>query len=634
MANIDIEAPGADLQELAAALQALQPPRHQLVTVAAGNSITAAAKHQTDRWNSVSDIQWANIFGGAPMEFRRMAASTRMDQFGVYGYSSQTLDTINGDIEAQWFTPIADAGVIPDLAIGHALLENDLIASVSVANMQLRVNRWIRDVQTRWPGVIIMLNTPAAHGGVSGSYVDADFTAISDWMLSLDNAVNIFVCDMRVANNPTTPSMPVVMTAVGSISGTTLTITEAGSEPIRPGTQIRGTGVTASTYVTQVPGTGTGGVGTYTVSSSQTVASTTITFDLYGDGGPHPNGRLCMLRGRAMAATLGRITALWKVPYRHFSTNAALAGTGAVAGTNNTGTKPTSSTLANSVSATVSLAEQPGHLITIGPVATATPANNGFIDYGSTALVGAEEVYSFMEVEIVSGAENIRALESHPRVNDGGGNSFQYGILDQGQSVEGDYLDGDILTMRYGPFKANSGFITVLTNYFSIKPKAFQTGTGLFSFRLRKQGVGIAKYHNLIPLTAATLSVTKLYANKTTLIDRAAGVTITLPASTGNGDKYRFAVKTTLAGSGIIKAANPTDVFRGSVDILDNDAAAQGAYSASGTDDTLTMNGTTAGGLAGDYVEFEDYALGFWRVNGMLVVPAGSNPIDIFSATV
>jgi len=62
----------------------------------------------------------------------------------------------------------------------------------------------------------------------------------------------------------------------GSISGTTLTVTAVTSGTLAVGAVISGTGVTAGTSIT-VLGSGTGGVGTYTVSASQTVSSTTIT---------------------------------------------------------------------------------------------------------------------------------------------------------------------------------------------------------------------------------------------------------------------------------------------------------------------------------------------------------------------
>jgi hypothetical protein len=61
----------------------------------------------------------------------------------------------------------------------------------------------------------------------------------------------------------------------GVISGTTLTASSV-TGTIAVGQVITGTGVTAGTVITAL-GTGTGGAGTYTVSASQTVSSTTIT---------------------------------------------------------------------------------------------------------------------------------------------------------------------------------------------------------------------------------------------------------------------------------------------------------------------------------------------------------------------
>lgn len=61
----------------------------------------------------------------------------------------------------------------------------------------------------------------------------------------------------------------------GSISGTTLTVSAVTSGTLYVGQTIQGTGVTALTIITAL-GTGSGGVGTYTVSTSQTVSSTTL----------------------------------------------------------------------------------------------------------------------------------------------------------------------------------------------------------------------------------------------------------------------------------------------------------------------------------------------------------------------
>ena len=71
------------------------------------------------------------------------------------------------------------------------------------------------------------------------------------------------------------------VTFTGSISGTTLTVSSVVSGTLAVGQLVTGTGVSASppgssaTYITAL-GTGTGGVGTYTVSVSQTVSSRTM----------------------------------------------------------------------------------------------------------------------------------------------------------------------------------------------------------------------------------------------------------------------------------------------------------------------------------------------------------------------
>lgn len=61
-----------------------------------------------------------------------------------------------------------------------------------------------------------------------------------------------------------------------SISGTTMTVTAVASGTLMIGETLSGAGVTAGTTITGYL-TGAGGTGTYTVSASQTVASTTIT---------------------------------------------------------------------------------------------------------------------------------------------------------------------------------------------------------------------------------------------------------------------------------------------------------------------------------------------------------------------
>ena len=90
----------------------------------------------------------------------------------------------------------------------------------------------------------------------------------------VDNGVNVYIVDdaYRYCWFISNPS---AATFTGSISSTTLTVTSVLSGTIAVGQAIFGQGVSQNTVITAL-GTGTGGTGTYTVSNSQTVASTTI----------------------------------------------------------------------------------------------------------------------------------------------------------------------------------------------------------------------------------------------------------------------------------------------------------------------------------------------------------------------
>lgn len=68
---------------------------------------------------------------------------------------------------------------------------------------------------------------------------------------------------------------PTTGNGTGSISGTTLTVSAMTSGEFLVGHTVTGTGIAAGTYITAIL-TGTGGVGTYTVNNSQTVASTAV----------------------------------------------------------------------------------------------------------------------------------------------------------------------------------------------------------------------------------------------------------------------------------------------------------------------------------------------------------------------
>lgn len=137
-------------------------------------------------------------------------------------------------------------------------------------------------------------------------------------------------------------------------------------------------------------------------------------------------------------------------------------------------------------------------------------------------------------------------------------------------------------------------------------------------------------------VTASVSATRRANAGRSNILKAAAGLTVTLPASTGSGDRYRFIVGTAAAsGSYVVKVVNSTDVFAGGIlinDIGDTTAATADFFPTAASSDTFTMTYTLGAGKVGDWVEFEDIALGFWFVRGAL--QGLTDPATPFSATV
>lgn len=134
----------------------------------------------------------------------------------------------------------------------------------------------------------------------------------------------------------------------------------------------------------------------------------------------------------------------------------------------------------------------------------------------------------------------------------------------------------------------------------------------------------------------STLTVTKaLHSGRTILLDTASGSVVTLPAATGTGDTYRFVVSVSVTSNNhVIKVANASDTMIGSVTYTSGAAVGTSVIgdSATGTDDTITMNGSTSGGLQGTWYDITDIATGLWQVAGSNAY--SGNAVAIFSATV
>lgn len=145
----------------------------------------------------------------------------------------------------------------------------------------------------------------------------------------------------------------------------------------------------------------------------------------------------------------------------------------------------------------------------------------------------------------------------------------------------------------------------------------------------------LQKGGKIVAFNATALTLSRgAHCDKTVRMDHtAAESVITLPPATGSGDKYRIVVGAVNTNGQKVQVTGD-DTIKGLIPMLDNDANAVTGYSAFGTDDTITMNGTTKGGQVGDWLEFEDIKADVWAVRGLLVVPAGSNVADTGSAAV
>lgn len=130
-------------------------------------------------------------------------------------------------------------------------------------------------------------------------------------------------------------------------------------------------------------------------------------------------------------------------------------------------------------------------------------------------------------------------------------------------------------------------------------------------------------------VTSATLAVTDAYNGQTIPLNRAGGMTVTLPAATGSQAVYRFVVGTTFTSNGVIQVANATDVMVGHASV---GGTTGNVFSTLPASDTITMNGSTSGGLAGSFIELQDISAGEWLVRAALI--GSGTPATPFSAAV
>jgi len=126
-----------------------------------------------------------------------------------------------------------------------------------------------------------------------------------------------------------------------------------------------------------------------------------------------------------------------------------------------------------------------------------------------------------------------------------------------------------------------------------------------------------------IDILTATLAVSRnVHDNRPILLDKSAGIAVTLPRALGTGARFKFVVVTasnanTIIGGTAAGAYNSTFVGGYSQD-TSGDSAAAGEFFMSAAAGNNTFSPTTAGGggAAGDWIEFTDIATDTYLVQG------------------
>jgi hypothetical protein len=120
------------------------------------------------------------------------------------------------------------------------------------------------------------------------------------------------------------------------------------------------------------------------------------------------------------------------------------------------------------------------------------------------------------------------------------------------------------------------------------------------------------------PIAAgSSLSVTKAeHDGRIILLDTAAGSTITLPAAEGLGTHFTFIVSVTCASNAHVINVTGDDEFVGhAMQVqVSNDTEAQYPSLVADNFDGISMNGTTTGGIIGDWIECVDILTDHWAV--------------------
>lgn len=129
--------------------------------------------------------------------------------------------------------------------------------------------------------------------------------------------------------------------------------------------------------------------------------------------------------------------------------------------------------------------------------------------------------------------------------------------------------------------------------------------------------------NSLVTLTGNTTMTPAANGGRTMLLNNTAGLTVTLPTATGSGVNYNFfSITTPTTGNYVIQVTS--DVISGVGFISETAGPLTTGFLTGAATHTITMNGTTQGGILGAYVEVRDVGTAQWALK---MATAGSGTI-------
>jgi hypothetical protein len=234
-----------------------------------------------------------------------------------------------------------------------------------------------------------------------------------------------------------------------------------------------------------------------------------------------------------------------------------------------------------------------------------------FIDAGNDRI-GINQSTPTHRLHIVGADENILKLEET------GGKSL---VLDGNSSSASHELysiaDTQIFMKTGGKFAARFSVLNGNGNYGGM----FVGGDGVTA-PITMLDVGGSFSTGLNTLATATTCTPAIHAGCTNLLGEVGGnasLTVTLPAATGTGHKYKFVVSVVNTSNYVIQVVGD-DIMQGHI-VTDSTSDAAAAevinWKTAADSDTMTFNATTTGGVQiGDWIELTDIASNTWMVYG------------------